>query len=157
MTTHEIIQIDPIEAAALIRELDGYLTSLYPPESNHLESIEDLSRKNVKMFGCKIKGNIVAMGAVKLMTVYGELKRLYVSPRYRGKGFAVEILKRLELEILNNCLDYARLETGIYQKEALNVFQKNGYDKCNTFGKYIDDPLSVFMEKRLQPMGSPSE
>ena len=151
MTIYEILQINPAEAAGLIDELDGYLAALYPPESNHLESIEDLSRKNVRMFGCKINSEIVAIGAVKMMDSYGELKRLYVSPQYRGKKIAVEIMEHLESEIKQNNLDLARLETGIYQVEAITLFKRNGYTMCRPFGNYIDDPLSIFMEKRLQP------
>jgi len=151
MGEHKILKINPAEAAGLIDELDYYASSLYPPESNHLESIEDLSRNNVRMFGCKIKGKIVATGAVKLMETYGELKRLYVSPRFRGKKVASEIVERLELEIQNNNLDFARLETGIHQPEAIALYKKMGYVICKPFGNYTEDPLSVFMEKRLQP------
>jgi putative acetyltransferase len=151
LSKHEILKINPAEAAGLIGELDYYLTDLYPPESNHLESIEDLSRKNVRMFGCKIKNEIIAIGAVKLMDTYGELKRLYVSPHYRGKKIASEIMERLEFEIQNNNLDFARFETGIHQPEAIALFKKYGYTMCKPFGNYIEDPLSIFMEKRLQP------
>jgi len=151
MIKREVLKIDPAEAARLIDELDDYLSALYPPESNHLESIEDLSKKNVRMFGYKIKGEIVAIGAVKLMGAYGEMKRLYVSPQYRGKKIASEIMEHLELEVQNNNLDFVRLETGIHQPEAITLFKKNGYSMCKPFGNYTEDTLSIFMEKRLKP------
>lgn len=149
MSKHEIIKIDPAQAAELIEDLDAYLSALYPPESNHLESVEDLQKKHVRMFGCRMKDELVAMGAVKLMDAYGEFKRLYVSPRYRGEKIASAILKRLELEIQNNKFDLARVETGIHQPEAIFLFKSNGYSICKPFGNYHEDPLSIFMEKRL--------
>lgn len=149
MNKHEILKIDPSEASGIIDELDEYASTLYPPESNHLESIEDLSRKNVRMFGCITNGVIVGIGAVKLFESYGELKRLYVSLKYRGKRIASEILERLELEARNSNLYFIRLETGVHQPEAISLFERNGYVRCQPFGNYAEDPLSVFMEKRL--------
>ncbi len=43
----------------------------------------------------------------------------------------------------------ARLETGVHQHEALGLYADMGYTKRGPFGSYSDDPLSVFMEKRL--------
>jgi putative acetyltransferase len=151
MNTYELIQIKPTEVSGLISELDEYLSTLYPPESNHLDTIQELGKRNVRMFCCKSNGDIVAIGAVKFQEDYGELKRLYVHPQHRGKGYAIAILKRLESEIIKNGLIYARLETGIHQPEAINLCENNGYNKCKPFGNYVDDPFSIFMEKKLQP------
>lgn len=149
MTTIEINKIDPAEAIELINELDAYQESLYPSESNHLESLRQLSNPRVKMFGCMIDGELAAIGAVKLMDGYGEVKRVFVSSRHRGKGLAKKIMNRLESEIQSRGLENARLETGIHQKEAIGLYEKIGYVKRKPFGPYNDDPLSVFMEKRL--------
>jgi len=55
---------------------------------------------------------------------------------------------------LENCLVKrsiftARLETGIHQHEAIDLYQKLGYSKIAPFGDYTEDPLSVFMEKKI--------
>ena len=84
---------------------------------------------------------------VKLMDNYGELKRLYVSPNSRGKNVAVKIIENLESDIKISGLEYARLETGVNQKEAINLFKKMGYREYNPFDKYTEDPLSIFMKK----------
>lgn len=143
-------RIDPAEAMDLIRELDAYQESLYPPESNHLESVDQLRRTNVEMFACERDGEIVAIGAVKLMDTYGEVKRVYVPPRHRGKGLAKAIMVRIEAEIRNRGLPWARLETGIHQAEAIGLYERLGYVRRGPFGGYREDPLSVFMEKDLQ-------
>jgi putative acetyltransferase len=42
-----------------------------------------------------------------------------------------------------------RLETGIYQPEALGLYRSAGYAEREAFAPYAPDPLSVFMEKIL--------
>ncbi len=144
-----IRRISPPEAADLIAELDAYQEGLYPPESNHLESIDQLSDPNVKMVGCQVNEDLVAISAVKLMANYGEIKRLYVSPEYRGMGIAKRLIKRLEVEIKNAGLGHARLETGVLQNEAIGLYEEMGYSKRGPFGRYKADPLSIFMEKKM--------
>ncbi len=39
---------------SLIQEADEYASSLYPPESNHLESIAALEKSNVAFFGAYV-------------------------------------------------------------------------------------------------------
>lgn len=147
---HLIIrQISPLEAVGLIAELDAYQEKLYPPESNHLESIERLREPNVKMYGCLINDAMAAIGAVKLMADYGEIKRLFVSPRHRGEGLAKKLIARLEMEIVDAGLAYARLETGVLQHEAIGLYKSLGYAIRGPFGPYEADPHSVFMEKRV--------
>ena len=42
-----------------------------------------------------------------------------------------------------------QLETGPFQPEALGLYARCGYTRCGPFGDYADDPLSVFMAKRV--------
>ena len=41
------------------------------------------------------------------------------------------------------------LETGARQPEALALYESNGFARIAPFGEYIDDPVSVCMEKHL--------
>ena len=40
-------------------------------------------------------------------------------------------------------------ETGPLQPEALALYARSGCERRRPFGKYADDPLSVFMHKRI--------
>jgi putative acetyltransferase len=40
-----------------------------------------------------------------------------------------------------------RLETGVSQPEALSFYARAGYARRERFGRYPEDPLSVFMQK----------
>lgn len=59
------------------------------------------------------------------------------------------IMEYLETELHNRGINLLRLETGIKQPEALGLYRKLGYRERGPFGAYSNDPLSVFMEKRL--------
>jgi hypothetical protein len=41
------------------------------------------------------------------------------------------------------------LETGIYQKEAIGLYEQAGFQRIPPFGAYKEDPLSLFFEKRI--------
>ena len=58
-------------------------------------------------------------------------------------------MKDLESHLIKQAVTYARLETGIHQKEAIKLYERLGYYRIDPFGEYKVDPLSVFMEKKL--------
>ena len=143
--------VDPaqIEVMNLIEQLDEYQSTLYPPESNHLDSIEELSKSNAFFLAAYLDAEICGIGSVKKMEDYGEIKRVYVPSNQRGNGIAKAIMQNLESHLIKQAVTYARLETGIHQKEAVNLYEKLGYYIIDSFGEYEADPLSVFMEKKL--------
>jgi len=149
-----IEQIDPIEAEHLIRELDEYQSTLYPPESLHLDSSNTLSADNVRFYGARENGQIIAIGAVKLFADYGEIKRIYVPTAHRGKRLAQKIIAVLESELLANGIYLAQLETGPKSTDAIGLYLKLGYSERGPFGAYQPDPLSTFMEKKLDLISS---
>ncbi|HEX4674641.1 MAG TPA: GNAT family N-acetyltransferase [Steroidobacteraceae bacterium] len=139
-------------AQALIAMSDTYMTALYPAESNHLESAKALKAPNVLFLGCFLHDQLVGCGAVKILSDdgrYGELKRVFVLEGHRGKGYSKAIMEKLEGHLKNNGIALARLETGIRQPEALGLYKRLGYVERAPFGAYVEDPLSLFMEKRL--------
>jgi putative acetyltransferase len=146
-----IRQVDPTraEVIALIHQLDEYQESMYPPESNHLDSIDELSKTNVNFLAAYADSEICGIGAVRVLNDYGEIKRLYVPEKYRGKGIAKKIVQELENYLVKRSIFTARLETGIHQHEAIDLYKKLGYSETALFGDYTEDPLSVFMEKKI--------
>lgn len=152
MSQPKAVAPDSPGARKLIALSDEYLAALYPPESNHLESIEALQRPNVRFMGIELAGELVACGAVKLMNndgEYGEIKRVFVLPECRGRGYARSIMASLEGALRDHGILLARLETGISQPEALSLYRALGYLERGPFGSYRLDPWSVFMQKTL--------
>ena len=149
----KILQVDPHieDAKQLVAKLDEYHKSLYPDESNHLDTITELSAQNVTFVVAYFANIAVGCGAVKVIdNHYGEIKRVYVLPSARGKGIAKAVMIYLENSIVTKGIKIARLETGIHQMEAIGLYEKLGYKRIAPFGKYTHDPLSVFMEKNFE-------
>ncbi len=140
------------DVRALIAQLDQSMADRYPAESNHFDAIEVLAQSNVHFLGLFEDEFLVAVGAVKKMDdddIYGEIKRVFVSPNYRGQGLAKTIMDTLESHLMRNDIPLARLETGIFQPEAIGLYEKLGYCHRGPYGVYPSDPMSVFMEKQI--------
>jgi putative acetyltransferase len=118
-----------------------------------LETISALSQPNVALFGVFVAVELVVCGGVKSADddgSYAEIKRVFVDRRYRGRGLAKLLMKQLEEHALESGLCVLRLETGVKQPEALGLYQRLGYRLRGPFGRYTNDPLSVYMEKVVQ-------
>ena len=136
----------------LVAALDKAMNALYPPESNHFDSPEEMETSNVFFVTAAEGGEALGCGAVKIMRddgVYGEIKRIFVSPHARRRGIAENIIQTLEQHLSDEGIVLARLETGVRQDAAIRLYTKLGYRERAPFGMYRTDPLSVFMEKRL--------
>jgi putative acetyltransferase len=141
---------DQPEVIALIAELDAYQDTLYPPESRHALDVTSLKQSNVLFAVARDNaGRAIGCGAIVLYPEFGELKRMYVSPRGRGQGVAKKLLALLESQAIGSGCKLLKLETGPYQQEALALYVSAGYERRGPFGDYTNDPLSVFMQKHL--------
>ena len=140
---------DSLDALALIAELEAYLQPLYPAESQHGYSVEKLIAEAVSFFVIRENGTPAGCGGIKLFgTEYGEIKRMYVRPAFRGLGLGTLLLDRLEDHARSQGVGLLRLETGIHQHAAISLYERMGFRRIPPFGEYWEDPLSVFFEKR---------
>jgi putative acetyltransferase len=141
---------DQPEVITLIAELDAYQDTLYPPESRHALDLASLKQGNILFVVARDESaKAIGCGAVVLNRDFGEIKRMYVSHASRGQGVARKLLLALESESAKAGCRLLKLETGPYQPEALGLYASFGYKRGGPFGKYTDDPLSVFMQKSI--------
>jgi len=134
----------------LIEQLDAFLTALYPPESNHLLPIDGLRQPNVTFLTARLPDRVIGCGAlVNHDGEYGELKRMFVLPEFRGLKVGRRILQELESRARSFELPVIRLETGISQHSALALYEDSGYRRIGPFGAFQEDPLCVYLEKQL--------
>lgn len=141
---------DSRDAMELLAELDAALHEYpYPPESRHAFSVEKLIRESVAFFLGFFNGQLAACGGVKLFADYGEVKRMYVRPNFRGKGLGKAILNQLAEYARANGINTLRLETGIYQIEAIGLYAGWGFQRRGPFGEYKNDPNTVYFEKQI--------
>ena len=148
----EVIRADPREAKIrkLIESLDVYMLALYPSESTHRVDTTILASRNARFFCALCDGMLVGCGGILIEDDYAEVKRIFVSPKARGRGIGRKLMERLEVESRQLGFKLLRLETGIYQPEALALFKAMGFIPRLSFGDYPNnDPNSIFMEKQV--------
>jgi len=141
---------DSADAVLLISELEAHLAPLYPPESRHGFSVEKLITQGVTFFVLRANETPAGCGGIQLFgTKYGELKRMYVRPHFRGLGFGKVLLNHLADYARTRGVALLRLETGIHQAAAISLYERMGFQRIPPFGAYLEDPLSLFYEKRI--------
>jgi len=145
-------ELDSPIAMAMIGALDEELLERYPePGANHFElEAEEIDAGGGAFLVGYVDGRPVACGAVRLIgEAAAEIKRMYVRPDVRGRGFARAVLTELERIARQLGAQRLVLETGERQCEALALYQRSGFARIDRFGRYRDSPLSVCMAKEL--------
>lgn len=136
----------------LILALNAELEDMYPEEgANHfrLDANEVVDGRGAFLVAYR-DGQAVGCGAVRRNDPrVAEIKRMYVTPKERGRGIARQVLTALENEARQLGVSRLVLETGLRQVEALALYRRAGFVEIPLFGEYIDSPLSVCMEKTL--------
>lgn len=135
---------------AMLEKLDTYMGALYPAESNHLMDVASLMQPGVTFFVARdAQGRAAGCAALVERGGYGEVKRMYVDPARRGNGTGAKLLAQIVACATEAGLASLKLETGISQPEAIGLYQRDGFTRCEPFGHYQSDPLSIFMERLL--------
>ena len=144
---------DSAEATGLILELESHLASLYPSTSRHGYSVERLVAEKVDFFVLRSDGVPAGCGGILFVDGehgnYGEIKRMYVRPEFRGLGLGRRILEHLSRHAMSRGTKLLRLETGVHQREAIGLYARFGFYRIPPFGPYTDDPLTMCYEKPL--------
>lgn len=78
-----------------------------------------------------------------------EIKRMFVSNSFRGRGIASGILNALEAWAQENDFRQCILETGFNQPEAIALYRKSGYTQMPNYGPYQEVTGSICMKKSL--------
>lgn len=149
--TIEAAQPDSADAMQLIGELDAYLNDLpYDAASRHAYSVDKLLREGIAFFVMRFEGEPVGCGGIKMFPgKYGEIKRMYVRPSLRGLGLGKAMLEFLADYVRKQNVNLLRLETGIYQREAIGLYERWGFKRRTPFGEYVEHPLSLYYEKPI--------
>ncbi len=134
----------------MIEELEAHLEPLYPRESRHGYAVDKLIAENVAFFVIRDDGVAAGCGGIKLVgTEYGELKRMYVRPQFRGRRFGGLLIDHLAAYARRHSVETLRLETGIHQLAAIALYERVGFTRIPPFGPYREDPVSRCYERRL--------
>src|SRR5437588_1854430 len=129
---------DSHDAAQLIGELESLLAPRYPQESRHGYAVEKLLREGVAFFVARVDDVPAGCGGVQLFgpeagEAYGEIKRMYVRPRFRRSGVGQLMLTHLAGYASERGAHLLRLETGIHQVEAIRLYERFGFVRIRPF------------------------
>jgi GNAT superfamily N-acetyltransferase len=154
-TADEKIAIEAVspasaEARALIDELDVEMCRLYPGLPAHGLRDRDIASPLTTFVVGRFNGEVVACGATRAVAPgVVEVKRMYVRPSARGRGFSRQILDALERQARGSGVARIVLETGDRQPEAISLYRTAGFIPIAPFGDYAGGPHSLCFEKRL--------
>jgi putative acetyltransferase len=137
------------DVRALMDRLNKHNLSHCPPEICHLATPEQLATTDCIMFGAFIEGCLCGMGAIKFMTGYGEITRMFVADEFRGRGVAKEILGCLIQCAVDRGLASVKLETSTKFISAVRLYKASGFTLCPPFGEYVNSSHNTYMEKKL--------
>lgn len=150
----EQVTVPTAEAVDLLTELDAALAGPYTADQRHALSVERLFQQDIRFFLARLDGAPVACGGIAFCDGYAEVKRMFSRPSVRGRGVAKMLLRRLEAEARAVGATVLRIETGVYQQEALRFYEGAGFRRRGPFGPYAEMPsraieTSLFYEKPL--------
>ena len=120
-------------------------THFGPPHGAFFLAVTGEPEEPVAMGGWRFRPDVVALGG----STAAEVKRMYVVPAARGKGWARMILGALESSAREAGADVMVLETGLAQPEAIALYESSGYVPVEGFGYYRDSPLVRYFGKPL--------
>lgn len=122
-----VLLIKRLDEDIKVRDGEEHLFHAQYNKTDHIHHVL-VAYKNKTAVGC---------GAIKHFdNQTAEIKRMYVSTDYRGKGIATKILNALELWARELNYKHTILETGVKYHEALALYQKHGYSPIPRYGQY---------------------
>ena len=99
----------------------------------------------VAMGGWKSRSGVHPWG----LTRVAEIKRMYVVPAARRRGYARRVLTHVEETARQAGVQALVLETGTGQPEAIAMYASDGYELIQDFGFYAWSPQVRSFAKRL--------
>jgi GNAT superfamily N-acetyltransferase len=97
---------------------------------------------------------IVGMGALhQIGEKTGEIKRMYIRPEYRGKGYGKELLQKLMQKAVEFGYHTLYLDSGRFMTTAHSLYRSFGFVECDGYsGTEVPPkfrPYWLFMKKTL--------
>jgi GNAT superfamily N-acetyltransferase len=157
--------LDHPDAAALVGRLQAYYQSIYggQDETPH-DAAEFLPPSGYFVVGY-VDDAAVACGGWRarddtdppLLPGDAEIKRMFVEPARRGRGYARALLADLEAAAARAGRRRMVLETAVRQPEAIGLYLRAGYASMPPFGTYRDTPEGRYFARMLPGVIAPDD
>jgi ribosomal protein S18 acetylase RimI-like enzyme len=156
MSSHgvEVVPTDahgPVARACLnsyFDELAARFPEGFEKDTDSASALDDYSPPAGVFLVAQILGEAVGCGALRVFSPgIGEIKRMWVSRQFRGRGVARALLTALERAARERNLRAVRLDTHSSLAEALQLYRTSGYREIPRFN---DNPYAHhWFEKTL--------
>ncbi len=118
------------------------------------ESFTSIQPDDGALFILEDAGKVIGMGGLyRVDAKIGEIKRMYIKPEFRGKGYGKELLKKLIDRGKESEFTALRLDTGGFMDTAQHVYTSIGFRKVPEYAESeVPIPLRhhwFFMELEL--------
>ena len=134
---------------ALVTELDEELDERYGAQMDFFGQYNHSSDIETALVAL-LDGDLAGCGCFKLYSENTvEIKRIFVPKRFRGMGVARAIMAELESWARELGYEFAILETGILQPEAIRLYERAGYARIPNYPPYENVSESVSYRKSL--------
>ncbi|MCK6255415.1 GNAT family N-acetyltransferase [Fictibacillus sp. KIGAM418] len=149
------IKADDLTGPEIARLIGEHLQGMElhsPPESRHALNLEGLRKPDITFWSAWEDGELLGCGALKeLDRQHGEVKSMRTSVAHLRKGVAKRMLQHIMEEAKRRGYRRLSLETGSMEafEPARSLYASFGFQYCEPFADYIEDPNSAFMTKEL--------
>lgn len=149
------IQIDDLSGSAIHELLREHLRNMAlhsPPESVHALDIEALRQPEITFWTVWESDELLGCGALKELDAHhAEIKSMRTASAHLRKGVAKNLLMHIVEVARRRGYSRLSLETGSGEafEPARKLYAGFGFNYCEPFADYVEDPYSVFMTKEL--------
>lgn len=149
------ISVDDLSGPEIAAFLEAHvreMRSTTPPESKHALDLDRLRHPRVTFWSVTDGGTLVGCGAVKRLDgSHAEIKSMRTDPTRKRTGIASMLLGHIISEARRMGCARLSLETGSgeFFAPARALYEKFGFEYCEPFSDYREDPNSVFMRRLL--------
>ncbi|MFX3631264.1 MAG: GNAT family N-acetyltransferase [Candidatus Pristimantibacillus sp.] len=149
------IRINNLTGTEIIALISEHLQSMFeqsPPESVHALNLDGLKAPEITFWSAWEQGELLGCGALKeLECHHGEIKSMRTTTKHLRKGVASKLLAHIIEQAKQRGYRRLSLETGSMESfdAARKLYEQFGFEYCNPFADYMEDPNSVFMTKEL--------
>lgn len=135
---------------ALLEEHHQDMLIHSPPESVHALDLSSLAQEDITFWSVWKNNELAGCGALKALdNTHGEIKSMRTSGNFLRQGVAKLLLEHILVEANVRGYHKLSLETGTMAAflPAQKLYQQLGFEHCQPFADYQEDPYSTFMSK----------
>ena len=155
MQLHMDIRVDDLTSPEIIQLLHEHLQSMAlhsPPESIHALDLDGLRKPEITFWSAWRHSELLGCGALKeLDSRHGEIKSMRTVSLHLRTGVAARLMRHILEEARRRSYQRLSLETGSMAAfaPARNLYSRFGFELCEPFADYVEDPYSVFMTREV--------